>query len=183
MATRFFAALLLGCLLFTPAPRALAADSAAKLQRDARTALNNLYAKTPAARTLGKKAVAILVFPGVTKAGLMVGGQYGEGTLFRAGKASAYYSTAGLSYGLQAGAQKYGYALFFMNEGAVGQLDKADGFELGAGPSLVVVDEGMARSLTSTTLQHDIYAFVFSQRGLMAGIGLQGNKVTRVERH
>jgi lipid-binding SYLF domain-containing protein len=92
----------------------------------------------------------------------------------------AYYSTGGVSYGLQAGAQTYGYAMFFMNEAALKQLDKADGFEIGVGPSVVVMDEGMAKSVTTTTMNDDIYAFIFSQKGLMAGIGLQGNKISRI---
>jgi lipid-binding SYLF domain-containing protein len=81
---------------------------------------------------------------------------------------------------LQAGAQKFGYALFFMNDNAVSQLDKSDGFEVGVGPSVVVVDQGMAKNVTTTTMQDDIYAFVFGQKGLMAGVGLQGNKVKRI---
>jgi lipid-binding SYLF domain-containing protein len=92
----------------------------------------------------------------------------------------AYYSTGGVSYGLQAGAQTYGYAMFFMNEAALKQLDKADGFEIGVGPSVVVMDEGMAKTMTTTTMKDDIYAFVFGQKGLMAGVGLQGNKITRI---
>ena len=116
----------------------------------------------------------------IKKAGFVVGGQYGEGTLFKGGKPAAYYSTAGVSYGLQAGAQKFGYAMFFMNDNALAQLDKADGFEVGVGPSVVVVDQGMAKNATTTTMKDDIYAFVFGQKGLMAGIGLQGNKITRI---
>ena len=153
---------------------------ATKLSRDSRAALNRLYAGSPTAKALGGKAAAILVFPSVKKAGFIVGGQYGEGTLFKSGKATAYYSTAGVSYGLQAGAQEFGYAMFFMNDNALAQLDKADGFEVGVGPSVVVVDQGMAKSATTTTMKDDIYAFIFGQRGLMAGIGLQGNKITRV---
>ena len=167
------------------APDAASAPPAAKapataLSRDSRSALNKLYAQVPAAKALGDKASAVLVFPRIRKAGFMVGGQYGEGTLFKDGKPVAYYSTSGLSYGLQAGAQQFGYALFFMNEDAVRQLDKAGGFEVGVGPGLVVVDQGMAKNVTTTTANSDIYAFVFSQKGLMAGLGLQGNKVTRI---
>ena len=170
---------------FASAQQALADTPAAKsaaatLDRDARSALNKLYAHSSTAKALGAKATAILVFPKVTKAGFVVGGQYGEGTLFKGAKPAAYYSTAGVSYGLQAGAQTYGYAMFFMNDQALAQLDKADGFEVGVGPSIVVVDEGMAKSTTTTTMQDDIYAFIFGQKGLMAGIGLQGNKITRV---
>jgi len=155
-------------------------EAAAKLAADSRAALNDLYAATPAANTFGAKAHAILVFPSVTKAGLVIGGQYGEGALLKGGKAVAYYNTAGASYGLQAGAQKFGYAMFLMNDKAVKELDKAEGFEVGVGPTVVVVDEGMAKSITTTTIKDDIYAFIFSQKGLMAGIGLQGNKITKI---
>ncbi|HPU80254.1 YSC84-related protein, partial [Accumulibacter sp.] len=91
-----------------------------------------------------------------------------------------HYSTTGASYGLQAGAQQFGYAMFFMNEKALNALTENDGFEVGVGPSVVVVDEGMAKSATSMTTKDDIYAFIFSQKGLMAGIGLQGNKITKL---
>jgi lipid-binding SYLF domain-containing protein len=100
--------------------------------------------------------------------------------LWRGGKAVCYYSTAGASYGLQAGAQKYGYAMFLMNENALNALTTAEGFEVGVGPSVVLVDEGMAKSVTTTTAQNDIYAFIFGQTGLMAGVGIQGNKITRL---
>jgi lipid-binding SYLF domain-containing protein len=120
------------------------------------------------------------VFPSVTKAGLGIGGQYGEGALIKGGKAVAYYNTAGASYGLQAGAQTYGYAMFFMNEAALKQLDKTDGYEVGVGPSVVVMDEGMAKTMTTTTTRDDIYAFIFGQKGLMAGLGVQGNKISRI---
>lgn len=101
--------------------------------------------------------------------------------MIQKGKAVAYYSTAGASYGLQIGVQKYGSALFLMNAKALAELDKADGFEVGVGPSVVVVDEGKAKTTTTTTLKDDIYAFVFAQKGLMAGLGEQGNKITRIE--
>jgi lipid-binding SYLF domain-containing protein len=158
-----------------------AGKTAAKdLSRDANASLQQLYKSIPAAKALGPKAYAILVFPKVTKAGLGVGGQYGEGALLQKGKAVAYYNTAGASVGLQAGAQQYGYALFFMNANALAQLDKADGFEVGVGPTIVVVDEGMAKSMTTTTMKDDIYAFIFGQKGLMAGLGIQGNKITKI---
>jgi len=154
--------------------------SAAELNRSSQNALQQLYAKVPAAKALGKEAHAVLVFPKVTKAGFGIGGQYGEGALLKGGKAVAYYNTGGASYGLQAGAQTYGYAMFFMNEAALKQLDKAEGFEVGVGPSVVVMDEGKARTMTSTTMKDDIYAFIFGQKGLMAGLGVQGNKITRI---
>ena len=158
------------------------AASAAELDRDSQKALKALYAKVPAAKKLGEKAHAILVFPSVTKAGFGVGGQYGEGAMIKDGKVVGHYNTTGASFGLQAGAQKYGYAMFFMNDAALNALDKSEGFEVGVGPSVVVMDEGMARGASTTTLTSDVYAFIFSQKGLMAGLGIQGNKITKVKK-
>jgi lipid-binding SYLF domain-containing protein len=153
---------------------------AAKLASEAQSSLQKLYASVPLAKQLGPKAQAILVFPTVTKAGLGIGGQYGEGTLLTKGTAAAYYKTTGASFGLQAGGQKYGYAMFFMNAKALDEFTKASGFEVGVGPSVVLVDDGMAKTTTTTTMKDDIYAFIFGQKGLMAGLGIQGNKITKI---
>ena len=184
MTKHMISGLFLGLCCVLGAQSLLAAEqaktSAAKLSADARASLQSLYARVPFAKSIGPKAHAILVFPKVTKAGLIVGGQYGEGALLKDGKSVGYYSTAGASYGLQAGAQRYGYAMFFMNEKALGQINRAEGFEVGVGPSVVVVDEGMAKQATTTTMKDDIYAFIFGQKGLMAGLGIQGNKITKI---
>jgi lipid-binding SYLF domain-containing protein len=163
-------------------PAAAQAASAAELRRDATAALNKLYASTPKAKELATIAKGILVFPSVVKAGFLVGGLFGEGVLFKGGKAVAYYNTVAASYGLQAGMQKYGYAMFFMKDEALQYLDKSDGWELGTGPSIVVLDQGAAGGLSTSTAREDIYAFIFSQKGLMAGLGLQGSKITKVEK-
>jgi lipid-binding SYLF domain-containing protein len=76
--------------------------------------------------------------------------------------------------------QKFGYALFFMTDSALKYLDKSGGWEIGSGPSLVVVDQGFAKSMSSTTLTQDVYAYIFDQKGLMAGLGIQGSKITRI---
>jgi lipid-binding SYLF domain-containing protein len=160
---------------------AVAGDSAAEISKDAQAALESLYAQVDGAKALGAKATAILVFPKITKAGLMVGAKGGDGALIKGGKTVGYYSTSGASFGLQAGVQTYGYAMFFMNEKALQALDKADGFEVGVGPSVVVMDQGKAKESTTTTMKDDIYAFIFGQKGLMAGIGIQGNKIKKIE--
>ena len=177
----FIASLCVAALLaYGPSARAADSAKAASLDREARAALKNLYASVPAAKVLGEQAVAMLVFPSILKGGFGVGGQYGEGALIKGGKTVGYYSSTGVSYGLQAGIQKYGYAMIFMRESALKQLDAQQGYEVGVGPSVVVVDEGMARSLTTKTVDKDIYAFIFSQKGLMAGLGVQGNKIQRI---
>jgi lipid-binding SYLF domain-containing protein len=166
--------------LITPNPARAA--SAAEINRDAKKVLEKLYKKSSAAKALGEKAKAILVFPSITKGGFLVGGQYGEGALMKEGKTIAYYDTVSVSYGLQAGVQRYGYALFFMTDSAREYLDRSDGWELGTGPSIVIVDEGVAGGLSTTTARSDVYAFIFSQEGLMAGLGLQGTKITKMEK-
>ena len=112
----------------------------------------------------------------------MVGGQYGEGALLTGGKTGGYYNTVQISYGLQAGAQKYGYALFLMTDPALKWIDKSDGWEIGTGPTIVVMDTGAAGALTTTTAQSEIYAFFFDQKGLMGGLGLQGTKITKIKK-
>jgi lipid-binding SYLF domain-containing protein len=158
------------------------AASAAEINKDASAALAKLYEKVPEARTLGAEAKGILIFPNIVKAGFLFGGQYGEGVLRKRGKNAGYYNSVAASYGLQAGVQSFGYALFFMTDSALAYLDKSEGFEIGVGPSIVVVDEGKAKTLTTTTGRSDVYAFIFSQKGLMAGLGLQGSKISRIEK-
>ncbi len=168
----------ISCLLASGA--AWAADRGA-LESDARAALQQLTSTVPAAKSLSGSAMAVLVFPKITKAGLGVGGQYGDGVLFQKGKVVGHYNTSGASVGLQAGAQQFGYAMFLMNDKAVSALSANEGFEVGVGPSVVVVDEGKAKTMTTTTTKDDIYAFIFGQKGLMAGLGIQGNKITRLK--
>jgi lipid-binding SYLF domain-containing protein len=149
---------------------------------DAKAALDNLYSSVPAAKIIGAKSKAVLVFPNIVKAGFIVGGQYGEGALIINGKVTAHYNSVAASYGLQAGVQSFGYAMFLVTDNALQYLNKSDGWELGVGPSIVIVDQGKAKSLTTTTLQDDVYAFIFDQKGLMAGLGLQGSKITKLDK-
>lgn len=156
-------------------------SSHAQLEQSARAALAQLYSSTPRARELGDRSVAILVFPGILKAGLMFGGSGGNGVLFsREGRVLGYYNASAISYGLQIGAQSFSEAMFLTKPEAMNYLNSSDGWSIGAGPSVVFADSGMARDLSSTTLRSDVYAFVFGQVGLMAGMGVQGQKITRL---
>jgi len=154
--------------------------NAAQIDRDVDAALNKLYQTTPSARTLAARASGILVFPNVIKAGFIGGAEYGKGAMRQGGRISGYYNIVAGSYGMQAGVQSFGYAMFFMNDAAIASLNSAKGLEVGVGPSIVVMDEGMAKKATTTTLRDDVYAFVFGQQGLMAGLGIQGSKITRI---
>ena len=156
------------------------AASKATIDRDAKATLDKLYKNNPGAKALGDKSVAVLVFPSIVKGGFIIAGQFGDGALRKNGKSVAYYRSLAASYGFQAGAQAFGYVLFFMDEDSLRYLDKSGGFELGTGPSLVVLDSGFGKNLSTTTLQKGIYAFIFDQKGLMGGVGIQGTKITKI---
>ena len=156
------------------------AMTAAEIDLGVQEKLAKLYAHSETAKDFGAVAKGILVFPDVYKAGFLVGGSFGEGALLKNGRTAGYYRTVEASYGLQAGVQSFGYVLFFMKEAALKYLDNSKGWEIGVGPSLVVVDKGFASSMTTTTAKDDIYAFFFDQKGLMAGLGLKGSKITRI---
>ena len=170
-------AFVLGLVLVMTSLGAQAASS--QLDTDARAALNALYESSPAAKALGAQAKAILVFPDVKKAALILGGQGGDGVMFQNGRVAGHYSLGGLQIGFEAGAQAFAYAMFFMSDRALADLRADRGFEIGADPNIVFVDAGAAAQVTTTTVQADVYTYVFDQKGLMAGLSLQGTKITR----
>ena len=150
------------------------------LDRDSRQALQLLYKTNPLAKDLSHKAKAILIFPNIIKAGLVFGGSYGEGELVSGSTVDGYFNSIGASWGLQAGAQSYGYVVFLMTNKAVKYIHETHGWEIGVGPTVVVVDEGVAKNLSSSTMKDDAYAFIFDQQGLMAGISLEGTKISHI---
>src|SRR5207253_5465408 len=158
----------LGLMIATVALLSTRTASADDLTSQSRAALQQLVAQNPAAAKCKSKALAVLVFPDVVKAGFIFGAQGGKGILFVHGRPNGRYRTVAASYGLQAGIQKYGYALFLMNQKAVNWVNNTHGSEIEAGQSVVIVDKGMARSFTTDTMHSGIYAFTFDQQGLMA---------------
>ena len=167
-------------LAMTPGPAR--GGSGAEIDRDVDAALASMYAAVPNSRQLGNQAKGVLVFPSIVKAGLIVGAQGGKGVMFGPdGKILGYYRARGVSYGMQAGAQTFSEAMFFMTDSAITALTSSTGMSVGVGPSVVVVDAGMARSMTTTTLKSDVYAFIFGQQGLMAGLGVQGQRIVKFD--
>ena len=141
-----------------------------------------MYKNNPAAESLSKRAKAVLVFPNIVKAGLVFGGSYGEGVLTKNSQFVGYYNSVSASWGWQAGAESYAYVVFLMSDKAVKYLDETKGWEIGVGPTVVVVNEGVARNLSSSTLKDDAYAFIFDQQGLMASLSIEGTKISRIKR-
>jgi lipid-binding SYLF domain-containing protein len=158
------------------------AATAEDLNKDADQALNLLYRTNPVAQRISKNARAVLVFPKVIKAGFVFGGSFGEGLLKRGPKIVNYYNSVSGSWGLQAGAQSYGYVVFLMNNKAVDYINESQGWEIGVGPTVVIVNEGIAKNLSTSTLKDDAYAFIFDQQGLMAGVSIEGTKITQIKR-
>lgn len=184
MAARLAAMAAAPATLLAPAlaTRPAHAATAEELRQEAQAALAALHRRNPTALAISRQARATLVFPKIVKAGLVFGGSYGEGVLFRNGTVAGTYNSVSASWGWQAGAQTYAYVLYLMNDAALKYLEESKGWEFGVGPTVVVVNEGVARNLSTSTLREDAYAFVTDQQGLMAGISLEGTKVTRVKR-
>lgn len=166
-------------LTLLPLRSALAA-SASEINRNVTAALQTLYTSTPGTKELANQAKGILVFPDIVKAGFIIGGQYGDGALREKGRTVGYYRSVAASYGLQAGVQSFGYVLLFMDDASLRYLKNSQGWEIGTGPSVVLLDKGFGKSMSTTTMRKGVYAFIFSQKGLMAGIGLQGSKITKI---
>lgn len=156
------------------------AASAAEIDAKVDIALDRLLADSSAARAISDRALAVLVFPDIVKAGFGFGGQYGEGALRRGGVTVGYYNLASASFGLQVGAQAFTQVMYFMTEDALAYLDRVNGFEIGADANVAVVNEGLDVGASSTTIQDPIVAFVVGQRGLMAGVTVEGSKITRI---
>ena len=184
--SKFRSALLAACLVvgapvLTTACTSMPDEvSRADIDSQSTQALNRLTADNSAAKAIAAKSRAVLIFPSIVKAGLGVGGAYGEGEM-RKGAVQDYYSTFTGSWGLQAGAQQYGYAVFLMNDDAVQYVEDSDGWEIGVGPTVVLVNAGVAENLSTSTLKEDAYAFIFDQKGLMAGLSIEGTKITKLD--
>ncbi len=184
LSLRSFLAIILATVALASASllNTASAATAADLDKDSQQALQILYKAHPVAQTISRSAKAVLVFPKIVKAGLVFGGSYGEGVLMRGSKVEDYYNSVTGSWGLQAGAQSYAYAVFLMTDKAVNYVRETKGWEIGVGPTVVLVDEGVAKNLSSTTLKDDAYAFTFDQQGLMAGVSIEGTKISLIKR-
>jgi lipid-binding SYLF domain-containing protein len=171
-----------GAIAGAALPRGAYAGGAQDILRDSDHALERLYRTNHVAAAIGSRSVAQLIFPNIIKAGVIWGGAYGEGELRQGNRVDSFYNSVTASWGLQIGGQSFGYCVFLMNERAVRYIHKSDGWEIGVGPTVVVVNAGVAKNLSTSTLKEDAYAFIFDQQGLMIGIQLEGTKISRITR-
>jgi len=158
------------------------ADSKAEIDANVQVALQEFYEKSPAGRILAQDAAGVLVFPKILKAGIGVGGEYGEGSLLVGGQPSAYYSTASASIGFQFGAQLKSQVVLFMTPQALDRFRNSDGWEAGVDGSIALIEFGAAEEISSKTIQDPIIGFIFSNRGFMYNLTFEGSKITEIVR-
>ncbi len=176
--TVIFAVLIIGCFLTAPA------DAASKEVIDAKVsaALKELYEKSQAARDLSAKASGILVFPSVIKAGIGIGGEYGEGSLLVGGNPVGYYNVAAASIGFQLGAQSKTQVIMFMTDASLKQFRDSNGWEAGVDGSVALVEWGAGGSVDTNNIKDPVVGFIYSNKGLMYNLTLEGSKISPIEK-
>ena len=159
-----------------------AAATKAESDTDVQFALTAFYNLSPGNKELASKAAGVLVFPSIMKAGFFVGGDYGEGALLVGGKTTDYYSTAAISFGLQLGAQSRSEVILFMDKDTLENFRVHDGWAAGLDGSVAVIDNGAGKGINTETAKEPIIAFIFSNKGLMGNLSLEGSKFSKIYR-
>ena len=175
----FFVGLELICLLFSGA---VSAASKEEIDADVHEVLKDFGYLSAGNKELLGKANGILVFPSVVKAGFVVGGEYGEGSLQIDGKTVIYYSIASASVGLQLGAQECAEIILFMDKNALEKFVASDGWSAGVDGSIAVIDTGTGKGLNTETIKDPIIAIIMRNRGLMANLSFEGAKISKINR-
>ena len=177
--TGWLIALLL--MAFGTASFAEDAEQRAEIDAAADAAIVKMFDEDRRAERLSKDAIAILVFPEITKAGLGIGGEGGKGVLRVGGESTAYYKTTSISFGAQAGFQKYSYVLFFYDQAALDKFRSKRGYELGVDGSVAILEAGVTADIDTSDLRRDMVGIVFNESGLMANATVEGSKLTELD--
>lgn len=177
---RWLAALCCALLCFSPA--GVRAASKEEINAEVREAVQNFYRHTSAGRELAQKAAGMLVFPSVIKAGIGIGGEYGEGALLVKGKTVAYYNIAAASIGFQLGAQARSQIVLFMSENALARFRRSEGWTAGVDGSVALATLGAGGSIDTETAKKPVIGFIFSGKGLMYNLTFEGSKISKLER-
>ena len=177
---RLFALLL---VLMTIGIRPAWSASASEINIEVNETLSRFTREIGGASAYLQSARGVLVFPTVYKAGIGIGGEYGEGALLIGGRPVDYYSTAAASFGFQLGAQAKSIIILFMQDEALRKFRESEGWKAGVDGSVALVDMGLGKELSSQTLQNPIVGFVFGQKGLMYNLTLEGTKITKLNKN
>jgi len=171
-----------GMLALVVASQRGEAASAAAIDADVNATLNRFYLKVKGGRELANKAAGVLVFPSVVKAGIGIGGEYGEGALRVRGKTVGYYNTISASIGFQLGAQARSVIIMFMTDAALASFRRKDGWKVGVDGSVVLVTLGAAGAVDSNQIANPVLGFILDEKGLMYNLTLEGSKISRITR-
>lgn len=163
------------------APKSEAA-SAREIDASVNETFGRFFDKVGGARDLASKATGILVFPSVVKAGIGVGGEYGEGALQIRGGTVGYYNTVSASFGFQLGVQERSVIIMFMTDSALTQFRKTAGWKVGVDGSIAVVTLGAGGSIDTNKITSPVVAFILDPKGLMYNVTLEGSKISRISR-
>ncbi len=177
----FIKIMLLGVVIFFNAQSVLAA-SGQEIDIKVDGALERFHKEVEGSDQFLKKAKGVLIFPEVVKAGLGVGGEYGEGALRINGSTVDYYNTAAASIGLQFGAQMKTVILVFLDAAALDKFRKSDGWEVGVDGSVALVEFGAGKDINSVNINDPVVGFVISNKGLMYNLTLEGSKISKLKK-
>jgi lipid-binding SYLF domain-containing protein len=158
------------------------AKTAQEIDASVNAALDRFYGQVRGARDVVRRAQGVLVFAGVIKAGIGIGGEYGEGALRVGGSTTGYYSIAAGSIGFQLGAQRKDVILVFLQRDALDKFRASNGWQVGVDGSVALIDVGAQGSIDSTKLNKPIVGFVVGQKGLMYNLTLEGSKVSKLNK-
>ena len=161
-------------------PDTARAASAAAIDADARATMEHFFAKVINGRALANKAEAVLIFPSIVKAGIGIGGEYGEGAMHVRGTTTAYYNIIGASVGFQLGVQTRSVIIMFMTPGALAGFQSRAGFKVGVDGSVAIITVGVGGEVDTNNVLDPIIGFVFNNKGLMYNLTLEGSKITRI---
>ncbi len=163
------------------APRAQAA-SGPEIDASARATLEDFFNQIYSGRELANKATAVLVFPTVVKAGIGIGGEYGEGVLHVRGRTAGYYNIISASVGFQLGAQARSVIVMFMTDTALANFQRTDGWKVGVDGSIAIITIGAGGQIDTNSIRSPVVGFIFDQKGLMYNLTLEGSKISRINR-
>jgi lipid-binding SYLF domain-containing protein len=175
-------ALLVAVLAVSSAPLPCKAASGPEIEAAVQTTLDEFFRKVGFAHALANRAVAILVFPTVVKAGFGIGGEYGEGALQIGGQTAGYYNLISASIGFQLGAQARSVIIMFMTEQALSQFQATNGWTVGIDGSITIIAIGVGGAIDTNSITSPIVGFIFDQKGLMYNLTLEGSKISRIDR-
>jgi len=174
----YLAALLSLFLIATAAPQSRA-GSPAEIDAAVNATLNQFYLQVGGARQLAREAVGILVFPTVVKAGMGIGGEYGEGALRIRGRTDGYYNIISASIGFQLGVQTRSVIVMFMTPQALDSFERKDGWKVGVDGSVAIVTVGVGGSIDTNRIRSPVIGFILDPKGLMYNLTLEGSKISR----